>query len=78
MVETRGKHSFAVEGGDDFLPLYSAQASAEIVASKLAYEILAEFGVAANVFAVACGLLDSRGMHGIMKTLGLPCRASVC
>jgi hypothetical protein len=57
MVETRGKQSFAAEGGDDFLPLYSAQASAEIVASKLAYEILAEFGVAANVFAVAYGCL---------------------
>jgi hypothetical protein len=34
--------------------------------------------VAANVFAFAYGLLDSRGMPGIKKILGLPCRASVC
>ena len=73
------KQSFAAEGGDDFLPLYILRRlAAEIVVSKLAYEILAEFGVAANVFAFAYGLLDLRGMPGIKKTLGLPCRASVC
>ena len=61
-----------------FCPYILRRLAAEIVVSKLAYEILAEFGVAANVFAFAYGLLDLRGMPGIKKILGLPCRASVC